>query len=54
MVVCIEVLRPSQPNGTMSSAVNLPNHTFTVQAFAWNWQLSFLSQQKGENDGKNI
>ena len=31
-LVCVEVLRPSQPNGVMSSAVNLPNHTFTGQA----------------------
>ena len=30
--VCVEVLRPSQPNGIMSSAVSLPNHTFTGQA----------------------
>ena len=29
---CIEVLRPNQPNGVMSSAVSLPNHTFTGQA----------------------
>ena len=29
---CVEVLRPSQPNGVMSSAVSLPNHTFTGQA----------------------
>ena len=28
-LVCVEVLRPSQPNGVMSSAVSLPNHTFT-------------------------
>ena len=27
-----EVLRPSQPNGVMPSAVSLPNHTFTGQA----------------------
>ena len=27
-IVCVEVLRPSQPNGVMSSAVSLPNHTF--------------------------
>ena len=27
-----EVLRPSQPYGVMSSAVSLPNHTFTGQA----------------------
>ena len=30
--VCVEVLRPSQPNRVMSSAVCLPNHTFTGQA----------------------
>ena len=30
--VCVEVLRPSQPNGVMSCAVSLPNHTFTGQA----------------------
>ena len=29
---CVEVLRPSQPNGVMSNAVSLPNHTFTGQA----------------------
>ena len=32
--VCVEVLRPSQPNGVMSSAVSLPNHTFTGQAWS--------------------
>ena len=30
--ICVEVLRPSQPNRVMSSAVSLPNHTFTGQA----------------------
>ena len=30
--VCNEVLRPSQPNQVMSSAVSLPNHMFTGQA----------------------
>ena len=30
--VCVEVLRPSQPSGVMSSMVSLPNHTFTGQA----------------------
>ena len=30
--VCVEVLRPSQPNGVMSSVVSLPNHTFTGKA----------------------
>ena len=32
LFVYVEVLRPSQPNGVMSSAVSLPNHTFTGQA----------------------
>ena len=32
--VCIEVLRPSQPNGVMSSAVSLPNHMITGQALS--------------------
>ena len=32
LFVCVEVLRPSQPNGVMSSMVNLPNHKFTGQA----------------------
>ena len=32
LFVCIEILWPSQPNGVMSSAVSLPNHTFTGQA----------------------
>ena len=31
--VCVEVLRPSQPNGVMSSGVSLPNHTLTGQAY---------------------
>ena len=30
--VCVEVLRLSQSNGVMSSAVSLPIHTFTWQA----------------------
>ena len=32
VIVCVEVLRPSQPNGVMSSEVSLPNHMFTGQA----------------------
>ena len=32
MFVCVEVLRPSQPSGVMSSAVSLPKHAFTGQA----------------------
>ena len=31
LFVCVEVLRPSQPNGVMLSAVSLPNHMFTGQ-----------------------
>ena len=27
LFVCVEVLRPSQPNGVMSSVVSLPNYT---------------------------
>ena len=33
-IVCVEVLRISQPNGVMSSAVSLPNHMFTGQAYS--------------------
>ena len=32
LFVCVEVLRPGQPNGVMSSEVSLSNHTFTGQA----------------------
>ena len=32
LFVCVKVLRPSQPNGVMSSTVSLPNHKFTGQA----------------------
>ena len=32
LFVIVEILRPSQPNGVMSSEVSLPNHTFTGQA----------------------
>ena len=32
VLVCVEVLRPSQPNGVMPSADSLPNHTFNWQA----------------------
>ena len=33
LIVCVEVLRPSQPYGVMLSVVHLPNHTFTGQGF---------------------
>ena len=32
LFVCVEVLRPIQPTGVMSSAISLPHHTFTRQA----------------------
>ena len=32
LFVCVEVLRPSQPIGVMSSTVTLPIHTLTGQA----------------------
>ena len=35
LFVCVEVLPPSQPNGVMSSAVSLPNHTFNGQALSF-------------------
>ena len=31
-IVCVEVLRPSQPNGVMSSTVSLHSHMFIGQA----------------------
>ena len=40
--VCVEVLRPSQPNGIMSSAISLPNHTFTGQALSSKWLTSIV------------
>ena len=38
MFVCVEVLRPSQSNGVMSSTVSLPN-MFTGQASRPRWLL---------------
>ena len=32
LFVCVEVLRPSQPNMIMSNVVSLSNHTFTGKA----------------------
>ena len=61
LFVCVEVLRPSQPNGVMSSAVSLPNvywaglvlwavNQYCAHSFARNWQLPFLNQRKRENE----
>ena len=32
LFVCVEALRPSQPNGVMSNMVSFPNHMFIGQA----------------------
>ena len=48
--ICVEVLRPSQPNGVMSSVVSLPNHTFTRHALSSKRLTSIvhiLSPEKG-------
>ena len=42
LFVSVEVLRPSQPNGVMSSAVSLPNHSFTGQALSSKWLISIV------------
>ena len=34
LFVCVEVLRPGQPNGVMSSAVSLPDRAFTGRAWS--------------------
>ena len=38
--VCVDILRPSQPNGVMSRAVSLPNHIFSGQALSSKWLTS--------------
>ena len=48
--VCVEVLRPSQPNGVMSSAVSLPNHTFTGQAWSSKRLTSIVHSLSPETD----
>ena len=48
--VCVEVLRPSQPNGVMSSAVSLPNHTFTGQVLSSKWLTSIVHILSPETD----
>ena len=52
LFVCIEVLRPRQPNGVMSSAVSLPNHTVTGQIWSSKRLTStmhILSSKKTDN-----
>ena len=50
LFVCVEVLRPSQPNGVMSSVVSLPNHMFTVQALSFKRLTSFVHILSPETD----
>ena len=47
---CVKVLRPSQPNGVMSSAVSLPNHTFTGQAMSSKRLISIVHILSPETD----
>ena len=49
LFVCVEVLRPSQPNGAMSSAVSLPNHTFTGQAKSSKWLTMHILSPETDN-----
>ena len=51
-VVCVEVLRPNQPNGVMSSAVSLPNHTFTGQAYSSKRLTSIVHILSPETDNR--
>ena len=50
MFVCVEALRPSQPNGVMSSAVSLPNHTFSGQAWSSKRLTSIVHILSSETD----
>ena len=52
--VCVEVLWPSQPNVVMSSMVNLPNHTFTGQAYPSKWLTSILHILLPESDNCSL
>ena len=50
--VCVEVLRPSQPNGVMSSAVSIPSHTFTGQALSSKRLTSIVHILSPETDNR--
>ena len=54
LFVCVEVLRPSQPSGVMSSAVTLPNHTFTGQALSSKRLTSIVHILSPENNSHEI
>ena len=48
--ICAEVLRPSQPNGVMSSVVSLSNHTFSGQAKSSKWLTKIVHILPPETD----
>ena len=48
--VCVEVLRPSQPNGVKSSVVSLSNHRFTGQAWSSKGLTSIVHNLLPETD----
>ena len=48
--VFVEVLRLNQPNGVMSSAVSLPNPTFTGQVLSSNRSTSIVHILSPETD----
>ena len=52
--VCVEVLRPSQPNGVMSSAVSLPSHRFTGQALSSKRLTSIVHILSPETDNSSL
>ena len=47
---CVEVLWPSQPTWFISSAVSLPNHTFTGQAWSSKWLTNIVHILLPETD----
>ena len=50
LFVCADVLRPSKPNGVMSSTVSLPNHMFTDGASSSKWLTSIVHILSPETD----
>ena len=47
LFVCVEVLRPSQPNGVMSSAVSLPNNIVLCTFFRQKLTTAVLESAEG-------
>ena len=50
LFVGVEVLRPSQTSGVMSSAVSLSKNTFTGQAYSSKWLTSIVHLLSPETD----